>query len=459
MVEEWDNPLMTIFKRQEAEVRVLCAQSHTREERRAALGHSLMRDEPIRSTLMRFLPLLYLVLVSIASAQNTDPFPTTPSRKGLQVQMVDDALSLGIHHAGININLTALLDMSSKPGTGDFVFNQNYLTSLDRQIKPLSDRGVLVYMILLVYPSKDPARDAIALHPGHRKDYHFSVGAFNTTNRFLESAVGMLAERWSGAHPEHGRVWGWIVGNEVNSHFQWSNMGLVTLETAASEYEKAFRIAHMAIRRHSRHARTYISFDHHWAGSMQNVSAREAVPGRDFLDTFARLVRERGDFDWNVAWHPYPEDLGNPRAWADKNVTHDDNTIKVTFKNLDVLPAHLEKTELLFEGKPRRIILSEQGFHTLLTPDGEKLQAAAYAYAWEKCQSLPTVDAFIYHRHVDHAHEGGLRLGLWRNAPNSVADPHSKKLIHELFKKAGTPEWRAAADALLPVTGLKAWNE
>ena len=75
------------------------------------------------------------------------------------------------------------------------------------------------------------------------------------------------------------------------------------------------------------------------------------------------------------------------------------------------------------------------------------------------CRCAPTVDAFIYHRHVDHAKEGGLRLGLWRNAPHSIADPHSKKLIYELFKKAGTPEWREAADTLLPVTGLKAWNE
>jgi len=402
---------------------------------------------------------LAFILTSISYAQNTEPFPSVPNQKGLQVQMNDDALALGIHHAGINVNLTALLDLKSKPETSEFVFNQNYLKSLDRQIKPLSDKGVLVYAILLAYPSKDPARDAIALHPGHRKDYKFSVGGFNTTNRFLEAVITMLAERWSGSHPENGRVWGWIIGNEANSHFLWYNQGLVPLETAASEYEKAFRIAHMAIRKHSQHARTYLSSDHHWASSMHNVSAQEATPGRDFLDTFARLVRERGDFDWHVAWHPYPEDLNNPRAWADKSITTDDNTNKVTFKNLQVLAQHLAKPELLFQGQPRRIILSEQGFQTLLTPDGEQLQAAAFAYAWEKIQSLPTVDAFIYHRHVDHAHEGGLRLGLWRNAPNSIADPHSKKLIYQLFQKAGTPEWRAAADALLPITGLKAWNE
>ena len=403
--------------------------------------------------------LLGLLLAQIACAQNSDRFPTPPNQKGLQVQMVDDALALGIHHAGINVNLTALFDAKSKSETGDFVFNQNYLASLDRQIKPLSDKGVLVYLIIIAYPSKNPAIDAVVLHPGHRKDYKFSVGAVNTTSGFLDAVISMLAERWSGAHPENGRVWGWIIGNEVNSHFLWNNMGPVPLETAASEYEKAFRIMHTAIRKHSQNARTYLSSDHHWSSSMHNVSPQEATPGRDFLDTFAHLVRERGDFDWNVAWHPYPEDLGNPRAWADKTVTHDDNTNKVTFKNLDVLPKHLERPELLFNGRPRRIILSEQGFHTLLTPDGEQLQAAAYAYAWEKIQTLPTVDAFIYHRHVDHAHEGGLRLGLWRNAPNSVADPHSKKLIYELFQKAGTPTWRATADALLPVTGLHAWDQ
>ena len=403
--------------------------------------------------------LLGLLLAQTAVAQNTDPFPTPPDQKGLQVQMVEDALALGIHHAGINVNLTALFDLKSKPETGEFVFNQNYLASLDCQIKPLSEKGVLVYLIIIAYPSKNPAIDAIVLHPGHRKDYKFSVGAVNTTNGFLNAVMNLLAERWSGAHPDHGRVWGWIIGNEVNSHFLWNNMGPVPLETAASEYEKAFRIMHQAIRRHSQNARTYLSSDHHWSSSMHNVSAQEATPGRDFLDTFARLVRERGDFDWNVAWHPYPEDLGNPRAWADKTVTHDDGSNKVTFKNLEVLPNHLARPEFLFNSKPRRIILSEQGFHTLNTPDGERLQAAAYAYAWEKIQILPTIDAFIYHRHVDHSHEGGLKLGLWRNAPNSIADPQSKKLIYELFQKAGAPEWRAAADALLPVTTLQKWDQ
>ena len=52
---------------------------------------------------------LFLALLFAQSllAQNTDPFPSPPNVKGLQVQMIDDALKLGIHHAGVNINITA----------------------------------------------------------------------------------------------------------------------------------------------------------------------------------------------------------------------------------------------------------------------------------------------------------------------------------------------------------------
>lgn len=409
--------------------------------------------------------LLVLAPALVTAAPDTTSFPTPGGIKGLQVQMNEDALELGIHHAGVNVNLTALLnpaaDKSSpkhSAGGREFAFNAAYLNSLDGQIKPLSDKGVLVYLILIAYPSGDAARDAEIIHPDARPDRRYSVGGLRP-GPYLQAVVELLAQRWSGAHPGHGRVWGWIVGNEVNSHFLWHNMGKKPLAAAVAEYEKAFRVVHAAVRTGSVNARLYIPFDHHWAAAMHNVSAEEAAPGRDFLDEFARVVRSRGELDWHVAWHPYPEDLGNPRAWADKSVTRGEDTPKVTFKNLEVLCRHLEKPELLYEGKPRRVILSEQGFHTLLTPEGEILQAAAYAYAWEKCRRLPLVDAFIYHRHVDHAQEGGLRLGLWRNAPGSVVTPHSKKRLWELFQKAGTPEWEAAAAFALPVAGLKSWDE
>ena len=420
------------------------------------------------SKLVRIFSLLLTTpLVAQSLEPDTTPFPKPPSIKGLQVQMVDDALALGIHHAGINLNITALVDLDKKPGNPkrvidgyEFSFNESYLRSLDSQIKPLSDRGVLVYLILIAYPSKKAPVDALVIHPDARKDYNYNVGGFNSKTpagrAWLRAASLEMAARWSGRHPESGRVWGWIVGNEVNSHWMWSNVGRKALAEAVGEYAQAFRIIHNAVRSASANARLYISCDHHWAAGMSGISPEEAAPGRDYLDAFAKL---NADLDWHVAWHPYPEDLSNPRAWADKTVTGDDSSNKVTFKNLEVLCLHLRKPELLYKGERRRVILSEQGFHTLLQPDGETLQAAAYAYAWEKCRRLPLVDAFIYHRHVDHAKEGGLRLGLWRNAPNSISDPHSKKQIRELVRVAGTPDWTSAVAPLLPVTGLKSWDD
>lgn len=418
----------------------------------------------LRAVILSLLP--FPQLIAQSPAPDPTPFPNPPSIKGLQVQMIDDALALGIHHAGVNINITGLVDLEKRPENPkrsidgfEFSFNEAYFQSLDAQIKPLSDKGVLVYLIVIAYPSKNEAVDALAIHPDARKDYKYTVGGFNSKTpegRAWLKAVSMeMASRWSGARPECGRVWGWIVGNEVNSHWIWSNIGNKPLADAVAEYAQAFRIIHGSVRQASENARLYISFDHHWAGGMHGISVEEAVGGRDYLDAFAKL---NGDLDWHVAWHPYPEDLRNPRAWADKTVTGDENSNKITFKNLEVLCRYLRKPELLFKGETRRVILSEQGFHTPASADGEALQAAAYAYAWEKCQKLPLIDAFIYHRHVDHSHEGGLLLGLWKNLPGSIADPAGKKQIRELFRKAASPGWEAAAAAYLPVTGLQSWD-
>jgi hypothetical protein len=384
--------------------------------------------------------------------------------------MVDDAISLGIHHGAVNVSLGNLLgpavtETAFDPSKVDREkwLNLDYARHLDAQIKPLSDAGVVVYLILLAYPTHDPAKDKLLLHPQARTGGKYSIAAFNTATpagqACFTALVDFLAERYSGAHPEHGRVWGWIVGNEVNSHFMWYNFGNAAAPQVASEYEKAVRLVHDAVQRHTPHARVYLSLDHHWNIAAPGISENEACKGRELLDLFAQTARARGDFEWHLAYHPYPDDLGNPRTWLDKDAWPNDEAPHVTFKNLEVVCHHLQKPELLWQGKPRRIILSEQGIHYLSTPDGELLQAAGFIYAWEKVSRMDGIDALIWHRHVDHAQEGGLRLGLWENKPGSIADPGRRRMIYDLFKKAGTPQWNAAAKFALPIVGLKSWEE
>ncbi len=431
---------------------------------------SPVRHLMFRPSFLLFLLVLQTMQWSPAVAQDQAPFPTPPSKKGLQVQMVDDAIALGIHHAAVNVSLGGLLELAPSPGSlplpeggRDLWVNAGHLSSLDAQIKPLSDAGIVVYLILLAYPTKDAAEDALLLHPSRRPDGRYNIAAFNTASgeglQVYRALISFLAERYSGAHPGHGRVWGYIVGNEVNSHWMWYNLGGAPLARIASEYEKAVRATHEAVRRHSAHARVYLSFDHHWNTSMPGISPQEACHGRDLLDTFARLARERGDFEWHVAHHPYPDDLGNPRTWLDKAALPHDDSPHITFKNLEVACRHMERPELLWQGRPRRIILSEQGIHCLATPDGPALQAAGFAYAWEKTSRQGGIDALIWHRHVDHAHEGGLRLGLWENQPGSIATPGRKRPIYDLFQKASTGGWPAAAQPCLSIVGLTSWDE
>jgi hypothetical protein len=122
-----------------------------------------------------------------------------------------------------------------------------------------------------------------------------------------------------------------------------------------------------------------------------------------------------------------------------------------------MLISFLGREDLLYRGTPRRIILSEQGFHSTTKPDGEQLQAAAYAYAYYRIDHMPGIDAFILHRQVDHPAEGGLNLGLWKRDPNGK--PTEKKQIYEVFRHADMPDWEQTFEFALPIIGIKSWSE
>jgi hypothetical protein len=420
---------------------------------------------------MRLLLAVSLLIFSFAAAApDPTPYPTTPSPKGLQVQMVDDLLELGVHHAGINLTLNGLLSPAkeAKPGqptaTADgftFVINEAYAKSLDRQIKALSDKGIVVTAILITYRSPNERIRALTVHPQADPVKGTTMAANTVTpeGRACYAALtDFIARRWCSADTSHGRLWGWVISNEVNSHHEWHQMGPVTAEQVAAQYEEQVRLAWTSLRRHSAHARVYLSMEHHW-NSPGHGDPLQACPGRTLLELFAKRARERGDFDWHLAFHPYPSNLRDPRTWLDK-VSFNDNTPKVTFKNLEVLTKKLATPEMLYAGRPRRLSFTEQGFDVTKRPEALAEQAAAYAYAWEKVVRLgDSIDAFHYHRHVDHSLEGGLRFGLWSNKPGSIADPDQKRPIWYLLKAADTPEWKAAAEPYLKTCGLKSWDE
>lgn len=411
-----------------------------------------------------------IAAAEISPSRYNEPYPTAASKKGLQVEMVDDALVLGVKHAALNFNLCQLIDPKSDTNNPSwefegrkYFFKRGYVEGMDRSIKALSERGVLVNLIVLTYQSRDAEVNRIMVHPRCATNAPNHLGNFNTVTeegrRWLQTTLEFCAERWSRPDKKFGRVVGYIMGNEINSHWWWANMGRVTMEEFADDYLRTVRLAHAAIRKESSWARVYLSLEHHWNIRYAAGDDHQSFPGRAFVDYFARRAKEGGDFDWHMAFHPYPENLFEPRFWKDKTATTNVlTTPRITFKNLELLPAYLQRTEMLYRGQPRRIILSEQGFHTPKGTNGETIQAAAFCYAYKKVERLDGIDAFILHRHVDNKGEGGLMLGL-RGLTPSANEPRPKKRIYECFRDADTAEWQKAFELALPVIGITNWNE
>ena len=199
--------------------------------------------------------------------------------------------------------------------------------------------------------------------------------------KWLGACLSLLAERWSRPDQKYGRVVGYIMGNEVNSHWWWSNQGRATMREFADDYLRTVRLAHTAIRRQSSWARVYLSLEHHWNIRYPAGDEHQCFPGREFLEYFARQARAGGDFDWHLAFHPYPENLFKPDFWNDQSATTNASTPRITFKNLALLTTFMNTPDMQYAGQSRRIILSEQGFHTPDGEAGELLQAAAYCSA------------------------------------------------------------------------------
>ena len=65
-----------------------------------------------------------------------------------------------------------------------------------------------------------------------------------------------------------------------------------------------------------------------------------------------------GDFDWAIAYHPYPQNLFDPRVWADTEATFTFDTPKITYKNLEVLDAWVRQPRARFprQNPPHRSI-------------------------------------------------------------------------------------------------------
>ncbi|MDR1156362.1 MAG: DUF5722 domain-containing protein [Bacteroidales bacterium] len=382
-----------------------------------------------------------------------------------------DMDELGIASVTFNIILDAILYRD--PGQGRTPWNYagktwyaavgagSHVNDIDRDVRIAREKGWMVSAILLIPVNRQGSKNswlAQAAHPETEMSAAFSMPNFTAREgaEAYAATISFLAERYGKDEP--GRIHHWIVHNEIQAGFYWTNAGRKTVETYMNLYQKSMRTVQTLARLYDPNAKALISLDHGW-NNPDDPDPR-SYRGKDMLDLLVKFSRQEGDFEWGIAFHPYAQDINNPRTWQDNRAYYSFDTPFLTFKNLEVLDAWVEQASVRYQGTvPREIQFTEQGLNS---PDYSeqhlKEQAAGMAYVWAKVERLRNVTAFQYHLWADAHEEGGLKLGL-RKYGNDAGDPYGKKPVWYLYQACGTSEWETVSAPYKPVVGIAGWNE
>jgi hypothetical protein len=399
------------------------------------------------------------------------PHPRPSSKKGLggfhAGRLDSDLDELGIAAVTVNVSLNGI--MRSAPASGRMPFEyagrtwhveDRSVERLDRTLRAAAKRNLLVSAITLINqagqsPQSEWAR--LATHPDAHPSGTYVMPNVTTAEgvNAYAAALEFLARRYSGPHAP-GRIHHWIMHNEVDAGWVWTNAGEKTAAQYMDLYHKSMRIAHLIARQYDPHARAFISLTHHWA----KPGEPRFHAARDMLDLLLDFSRAEGDFEWALAHHPYPQDLFNPRVWEDDHANHSFDTHKITFKNIEVLDAWVRQPRAMYLGKHRRTVhLSEQGLNSRdYSAKSLADQAAGMAYAWNKIKHLDSIEMFHYHNWMDHPAEGGLRIGL-RKFPADREDPMGAKPVWHVYKALATPNEDAATAFAKLIVGVGDWAE
>lgn len=381
---------------------------------------------------------------------------------------ISDLDSLGITSVTINTTITQM--MRSKPSDQTISFEYNdrtyyadrkWVESNDRTLQQTAKRNIVVSSVILIEKAVkclDKEIGRIFEHPDCDPAGIYSMA--NVTSEegveYYAAAIDFLAKRYSRPDKKYGRIHTWIIHNEVDLGWVWTNMGERDTLLYMDTYHKSMRLVYNIARKYNPHAKVFISLTHYWNWTVD----KHFYHPKDLLNILLNYSAAEGDFEWAIAYHPYPEDLFEPKSWLDKRVDFTFNTPLITFKNIEVLNAWVKQPATMYLGKYQRsIFLSEQGPNSRdYLAKSLTEQAAGIAYLWKKIELLDGINAFQYHNWIDNRREGGLRIGL-RRFTDDEQEPGGKKPIWYVYRDLGTPSENEAVEFAKDIIGIKSWDE
>ncbi len=385
-------------------------------------------------------------------AENKGDFPTRSSKKGLQIQLFSDAQQLGVQHTVVNIPINEyMLGENSNEAVSflyngqTFYLNKSKIDLLDHKVKIYSEAGINVYFnVILTTPGDNTHENILGFYCGVSDNA--VLYALNTKNesaiRAYQAFMDYICERYTSPEYTYGFAPAIILGFEVNSGRIWNNSESFLLEESVKSYCTAFRIAYTAMKSHFSGGKVYISLANNFCASSSDLTVTadklQDYPAKDFLNLFNTVIKSSGNIDFGVSINPYPSDPYLVKYWTDNYAEDSFNTPYITMKNIDVLTRYLSQTEFLYENEVRSVIIGEFGVSgNPSDEDSLSMQSSAYALAYYTVEQNKDIDAFIYHRQVDHSGETQY-YGLWTNEEKSIVTPAAKKPIYNIFRYIDT---------------------
>ncbi len=381
---------------------------------------------------------------------------------------VEDLEDLDITSATVNIWITHFMYSTPAPDRIEHSYNgrswyfgKEDVEMLDSTFRTTAKRHIITAAILLIDKKEncvDTAIGSLLQHPDCDPAGIYAMP--NMTNpasvNCYAAALDFLASRYSREDKKFGRCNHWIMHNEVDAGWVWTNAGDKTALVFMDTYIKSMRMCYNIARSYNPHSQVFVTLTHYWAWT----SDPKFYPSKDLMEILLGYTHAEGDFQWAVAQHPYPEDLFEPKTWLDNKVSYDFNTPLITFKNLEVLNAWIKQPEVLYQGKVKRTLwLSENGTNSRDYSDQcLSEQAAGFAYTWKKLKRLDGIDGFQWHNWFDSRGEGGLRIGL-RRFPDDETAPGGPKPVWYVFKAADKPDEDAVFNPYKEIIGIKDWDE
>ncbi|GHT44203.1 hypothetical protein AGMMS49965_19440 [Bacteroidia bacterium] len=333
-------------------------------------------------------------------------------------------------------------------------FNRSGIEALDIVLLEYAKRNVVVAAIVLIRPAASAADKTIGnllQHPDYASG-HYTMPNLSTPESVetYAAALDFVASRYMRNDNRYGRIHHWIIHNEADIGYEWTNMGRNrAMSVYMDTYVKSMRLCYNIFRQYDSNTEVFGSFTQSWT---QPISS-QGYSTVKMLNALNDYCRAEGDFKWGLAIHPYPQSITDPKTWLDADATFSMNTKLLTFKNLEVVDKWAKTPANQYLGTVKRSVwLSENGTNSPSYSDKDlEEQAAGCAYAWKKLNALSGIDCIVWNNWADNPAEFGLRLGL----RNFDFEPKSAWYV---YKAADTPEEDAVFEPYKAVIGISDWN-